>query len=98
MTAGLKALAHPDRVALVHLMQATARFPDNLVSVREVGVCVNDLAREARMPQSTVSTHLATLARAGLLEVTRHGQWRYVRPDAAAFARLADAVKALAVA
>lgn len=96
VTAGLKALSHPARVMLLKLMQDEARFPDNLVSVRDVGVCVNDLAREAGMPQSTASTHLAALARAGLLEITRHGQWRYTRPNATAIARLAEAVRSLA--
>jgi DNA-binding transcriptional ArsR family regulator len=88
----LKILGHPDRLALLRLMNAPERFPGNLVDVRAVGVCVNDLAKAAGLPQSTTSHHLSLLAKAGLLVATEHGQWRYVRPDANSFRHLADRV------
>jgi ArsR family transcriptional regulator len=93
--ARLKALAHPDRLRLLELLDAPERFPDNLVDARTVGVCVNDLAKAAALPQSTASHHLGILERAGLLTTTRHGQWKYARPDAGALAELGVAVRAL---
>ena len=88
----LKLLGHPDRLRLLRLMGQPERFPGNMVDVRVVGVCVNDLAKAAELPQSTTSHHLSLLGKAGLLITTEHGQWRYVRPDAAAFARLGGLV------
>ena len=84
----LKALAHPDRLRLLELLDEPEHFPENLVDPRSVGVCVNDLAKAAELPQSTASHHLSILEKAGLLTTTRHGQWKYARPDAAALAEL----------
>ena len=90
----LKALAHTERLRLLALLGEVDRFPDNLVDPLEVGVCVNDLARAAGLPQSTASRHLAILAKGGLVEVTPHGPWRYARRNLAAFADLASAFEA----
>jgi len=84
----LKVLGHPDRLRLLRLMVQPTLFPDNLVDVVTVGVCVNDLAAAAELPQSTTSAHLSAMTSLGLLEVERHGQWRYVRPRGEALARL----------
>ena len=52
ITAVLRARAaqHPDRLRLLRLMGEPAKFPGNLVDVRAVGVCVNDLAKAAELP------------------------------------------------
>lgn len=92
----LKLLGHPDRVRLLRLLGEPGRFPSNLVDPRAVGVCVNDLATAAGLPQSTTSHHLGLMQKAGLLETTEHGPWRYVRPRRAAFGELGAAVAALA--
>jgi len=92
----LRALGHPDRLRLLRLLDDVGQFPDNLVDPRAVGVCVNDLAAAAGLPQSTTSYHLGLLDRAGLLDITEHGQWRYVRPRGEALKRTAASVKALA--
>lgn len=93
--ARLKALAHPDRLRLLELLDEPERFPDNLVDARAVGVCVNDLAVAAELPQSTASHHIGILEKAGLLMTTRHGQWKYARPDADALDELARDVTRL---
>ncbi len=45
------------------------------------GVCVGRIYERAGLSQSTVSAHLATLQRAGLLVSTRIGQWVYYKRD-----------------
>lgn len=92
----LKVLGHPDRLRLLRLMGMPASFPGNLVDVLAVGVCVNDLAKAAALPQSTTSHHLGLLQKCGLLVITEHGQWRYARPDARAFAALGAGVSGIA--
>jgi DNA-binding transcriptional ArsR family regulator len=85
----LKVLGHPDRLRLLQLARTPSAFPDNLVDPLVVGVCVNDLARAAGLPQSTASRHLGLLHDEELVEITSHGQWRYVRPSDAALGLLA---------
>lgn len=94
--ARLKAVANPQRLALLELMQRPDLFPHNLVDARNVGVCVNDLAHAAGLAQSTASYHLSLLREAGLVVETPHGQWRYVRPDRDAFEELGRLVAAFA--
>jgi ArsR family transcriptional regulator len=91
----LKALAHPDRLRMVELLGEHERFPDNLVDVREVGVCVNDLAKAAGLPQSNASHHLKILEQAGVVVCTRHGQWKYARPATVVFDELAASLREL---
>lgn len=92
----LKVLGHPDRLRLLRLLDAPERFPGNLVDARTVGICVNDLAKAAGMPQSTTSHHLGLMQEAGLLTATEHGPWRYIRPNREAFASLGRALTDLA--
>ena len=92
----LKALGNPERMRMLATMGDGTRFPDNLVDTQRVGVCVNDLAKELQLPQSTASTHLKALSEAGLVTITKHGQWRYARPDRDALADLGQFVAAIA--
>src|SRR4051794_37098815 len=95
LVAQLKALAHPERLRLVNLLAHPEQFPDNLVDTVEVGVCVNDLATAAQLPQSTASHHLAQLRRAQLVQLTKSGHWRYVRPNTGQLAELAQVIASL---
>lgn len=91
----LKSLAHPDRLRLLRLLSSPRLFPANLVDPRTIGICVNDLAKAATLPQSTTSYHLSLLQDAGLVTVTEHGQWRYTRIDTRALSDLCDMLSAL---
>src|SRR4051794_37498907 len=88
----LKTLGHPARIQLFRLLASPELFPSNLVDPRTIGVCVNDLAKAAGLPQSTASHHLTLLQEAGLLQTTEHGPWRYIRADAKALRMLGDLV------
>lgn len=70
----LKALAHPARVnILAWLKEPEAHFPTQEHPF-EMGVCAGQFER-CGLSQSTVSSHLAVLHRAGLLTTKRLGQW-----------------------
>jgi ArsR family transcriptional regulator, arsenate/arsenite/antimonite-responsive transcriptional repressor len=62
--AALTALAQPTRLAAFR--QLVARYPD--------AVAAGDIARHCRVPHNTMSTHLATLSRAGLIAASRNGR------------------------
>ncbi|MBC7542314.1 MAG: helix-turn-helix transcriptional regulator [Candidatus Sericytochromatia bacterium] len=92
----LKVLGHPARLQLLQLLAEPDRFPQNMVDPKQVGVCVNDLAKATGLPQSTASHHLSLLHEAGLIVITEHGSWRYIRSDRVQFGTVAAAVSALA--
>jgi len=61
-----RALAHPTRVRLLHLLRAGP-------------LCVGDLVTVLGMAQPTVSRHLAYLRQAGLVEDEKRGLWCFYR-------------------
>lgn len=82
LAAVLKALADPARLRLL-----------SIIGAAEGGwACACDLHQPLGRSQPTVSHHLSTLVRAGLLEREQRGKWAWfrVRPD-----RLADIRSAL---
>ncbi|MCC6907868.1 MAG: helix-turn-helix transcriptional regulator [Phycisphaerales bacterium] len=50
-----------------------------LTLLRDGETCVGDLVSVLQLPQPTVSRHLSTLRRAGLVEVARDGNWIFYR-------------------
>jgi len=67
--------------------------PQDEGDVHTVGVCVSSIQEGVGLSQSTVSDYLATLQRAGLVEVRRIGQWTYYKRNEAAIAKLADVIE-----
>ncbi|NDU85447.1 MAG: helix-turn-helix transcriptional regulator [Ferrovum sp.] len=78
----IKALAHPlRREILVWLKTPEVSFPAQVHSF-ELGVCAGKIFEKASLSQSTMSTHLAILQRAGLVTTKKVGQWIfYVRNE-----------------
>ncbi|WJF92121.1 metalloregulator ArsR/SmtB family transcription factor [Paraburkholderia bonniea] len=75
----LKALAHPvRREILTCLREPEKHFADQELPL-EHGVCAGKLEARCGLSQSTVSAHLATLQRTGLLTSKRIGQWVFFK-------------------
>lgn len=74
----LKALSHPVRMQILNWL----REPEEHFSAQEhpleMGVCASQFER-CGLSQSTVSAHLATLQRAGLVSTKRVGQWIFYK-------------------
>lgn len=66
--------------------------PQDEGDVHTVGVCVSSIQEGVGLSQSTVSDYLATLQRAGLVEVRRIGQWTYYKRNEEAISRLAELI------
>ena len=76
----LKALAHPARLEILnHLKDPHAHVPTQEHPL-ELGVCASQFER-CGLSQSTVSAHLSTLHRAGLVTTRRLGQWIFYKRD-----------------
>ena len=73
----IKALAHPVRREILGWLKDPGKsFPDQVHSF-ELGVCAGKIFEKVKLSQSTVSAHLATLQRAGLIKPNKVGQWIY---------------------
>jgi DNA-binding transcriptional ArsR family regulator len=80
----LKALANPARLQLMQwLREPVTSFAEfEPIADREtVGVCVTHLQAKSGLAQSTVSSYMTTLERAGLVTSTRVGKWTHYRRD-----------------
>ncbi|HRD33374.1 MAG TPA: metalloregulator ArsR/SmtB family transcription factor [Rhodocyclaceae bacterium] len=74
----IKALAHPVRREMLQwLKEPEKHFADQEHPI-QVGVCAGMFAR-CGLSQSSVSTHLAVLQRAGLVTTRRIGQWVFYK-------------------
>lgn len=75
----IKALAHPLRRDILQWLKEPQRyFPQQYHSL-ENGVCAGQIDQRAGLSQSTVSAHLATLQKAGLISSQKVGQWHFFK-------------------
>lgn len=85
-----KALANPVRRNIL----AWLRTPEVYFATQEypldLGVCAGLIDAHAGLSQSTVSAHLATLQRAGLIRARRIGQWVFFKRDEATIQAFLD--------
>lgn len=81
----LKALAHPVRVNILAWLKEPQRHFPTQEHPFDLGVCAGQFER-CGLSQSTVSSHLAVLQRAGLVTTRRVGQWIFYRRDEEAIA------------
>ncbi|MFI0742891.1 ArsR/SmtB family transcription factor [Streptomyces sp. NPDC021100] len=95
MVEAFKALANPVRLQIMRWL----RDPDRefaeyepIADRRVVGVCVSHIQAKSGLAQSTVSSYMAALERAGLVRSTRVGKWTHYRRDEGRLRRLADAI------
>jgi DNA-binding transcriptional ArsR family regulator len=82
----LKALANPMRLQIMEWLRDPGReFVDYepIADRAEVGVCVSHIQAKSGLAQSTVSSYVATLERAGLLRSTRVGKWTHYKRNEA---------------
>ena len=78
----LHAIADPTRRRILQALREGA------TAVKAAGknahgscLCAGDIEERVRLSQPTVSHHMAILTKAGLVEATKKGQWRWYRRD-----------------
>ncbi|MBM7415538.1 MULTISPECIES: metalloregulator ArsR/SmtB family transcription factor [Nocardiaceae] len=79
-----KALSNPVRLKILQwLREPRSNFPieRGIADPDDVGVCVSQITDKAGVAQSTVSTHMRELERAGLVRSTRVGKWTHYMRD-----------------
>jgi len=89
-----KALADPLRRKILQYLSRPEYFCQSQGKTVD-GICVQDLAKYLDVPQSTVSRHLAILARSGWVVHDRWKTWHYYRINPAALKAVAAWLEAL---
>lgn len=80
-----KALANEKRLQILHwLKEPEEHFGPQGLHIPDGdsfdgGVCVGSICEKAGVSQSTISSYLDQMQRAGLLESRRYGKWTYYR-------------------
>jgi DNA-binding transcriptional ArsR family regulator len=95
----LKALANPVRLRIMKwLHDPESEFAEYapIADRTEVGVCVSHIQAKSGLAQSTVSSCMATLERAGLVGPTRVGKWVHYKRNEALLRQVGEAVTRLA--
>lgn len=75
----IKALAHPLRREILKWLKEPQRYFSEQHHSLENGVCAGQIDQRAGLSQSTVSAHLATLQRAGLITNRKIGPWHFFK-------------------
>ena len=75
----IKALAHPLRRDILGWLKAPDRHFAEQDHPLEIGVCAGKIVLRTGLSQSTVSAHLTTLQRAGLVTSRKVGQWHFFK-------------------
>jgi DNA-binding transcriptional ArsR family regulator len=87
----LRALSNPMRLQLLGWLREPERHFELTGAIAdpvEVGVCVSHIQAKVGLAQSTVSSYMAELERAGLVRSTRVGKWTHYKRDEQRIAEL----------
>lgn len=89
----IKALAHPVRRQMLGWLKDPQKsFPAQVHSF-ELGVCAGKIFEKANLSQSTISAHLSTLQRAGLITPRKVGQWIFYSRNEALIEKFLEQIK-----
>ncbi|HTD43777.1 MAG TPA: metalloregulator ArsR/SmtB family transcription factor, partial [Bryobacteraceae bacterium] len=78
----LHAIADPTRRRILQALkegEAEAKAKGQKISATGHCLCAGDVEERVRLSQPTISHHMAILTKAGLVEATKKGQWRWYR-------------------
>jgi len=78
----LHAIADPTRRRILQaLKQGEAAARGQRANASGACLCAGDIEERVQLSQPTISHHMAILTKAGLVEATKKGQWRWYRRD-----------------
>lgn len=95
LTEVFKALGNPTRLQIMQWLKdpdTHFREYEPIADRQSVGVCVTHIQAKSGLAQSTVSSYMSTLERAGLVRSTRVGKWTHYRRDEERLAQVARAI------
>ena len=69
----LHAIADPTRRRILQALKPSR------AAGKEARLCAGDIEERVRLSQPTISHHMSILTKAGLVEASKKGQWRWYR-------------------
>lgn len=75
----LHAIADPTRRRILQVLKDGGAKIAAPSTVHGHCLCGGEIEERIRLSQPTVSHHMGILTKAGLVEATKHGQWRWYR-------------------
>jgi ArsR family transcriptional regulator len=87
----LHAIADPTRRRILQALRegSAAKGAPGLASC----LCAGDIEARVNLSQPTISHHMAILTRAGLVEATKKGQWRWYRRNEKAIRQMVKTLR-----
>ena len=92
----LHAIADPTRRRILQALkegEAEAKTTGPKTGGAGPCLCAGDIEGRVRLSQPTISHHMAILTKAGLVEATKKGQWRWYRRNDKALRRLVKSLR-----
>jgi DNA-binding transcriptional ArsR family regulator len=86
----LQAIADPTRRRILVVLKRR----DRSSTETNTGMCAGDIEECVQLSQPTISHHMAILTKAGLVDATKQGQWRWYRRNEKALRRLVKSLRA----
>jgi len=86
----VKALAHPARREILTWLKTPEKAFVKQHHPFSMGVCASMIFQKSTLSQSTVSAHLATLQKAGLITSKKVGQWIFFARNGAVIERFLE--------
>jgi DNA-binding transcriptional ArsR family regulator len=90
LTISLNAIVDPTRRRILESLKQRGATSHR----KSAGLCAGDIEERVRLSQPTISHHMAILAKAGLVEAKKQGQWRWYRRNEPAIRRLVKILRA----
>jgi DNA-binding transcriptional ArsR family regulator len=92
----LHAIADPTRRRILQALkqgEGEAKAAGHKAGAVEPCLCAGDIEERVRLSQPTISHHMGILTKAGLVEATKKGQWRWYRRDEKAIRRMVKTLR-----
>ncbi|HEY6971454.1 MAG TPA: metalloregulator ArsR/SmtB family transcription factor [Candidatus Angelobacter sp.] len=90
LIASLKAIADPTRLKILNVLRQKGCCSIG----KPVGMCACDIEQQIKLSQSTISHHMAVLAKAGLVHAQKEGLWMWYRRNEKSLKELATTISA----
>jgi DNA-binding transcriptional ArsR family regulator len=90
----LHAIADPTRRRILHALKEEARASGKTGEGHGPRLCAGDIEERVHLSQPTISHHMAILTKAGLVEATKQGQWRWYRRNDKAIRQVVKKLRA----
>lgn len=91
----LRAIADPTRRKILQILKQS-RVPaksSGAAPASDRCFCGGEIEERVQLSQPTISHHMAILAKAGLVETTKQGQWRWYRRNEKAIRQLVKSLR-----